>query len=244
MVGWWRFEDNFLDSSGNNNHGTQNGVLFTDGQFGRAASFNGLSSYVSIPNHAQFNMQNEITTSAWIHRTQDNSELGSIVQKWGDESNRRQWHLTLSDNNIRFYISTSGSNFPAVTGSVIPLNTWTHVVGRFDGNNLQVYVNGELDSTISLVGTIHQSNIGLRIGGYGEDSEYPSNRYFPGLIDEVMIFNRALSSDEIASLYNSQANQFENNYEDLDSGSYTIQGYAVDSSGNQFNTEERTIIVN
>ena len=76
--------------------------------------------------------------------------------------------------------------------SNIPLNTWTHLAATFDGGSLRFYVNGSLVRTVARSGAIQTSSSPLRIGGntiWGE--------YFRGLIDEVRIYNRALSATEI-----------------------------------------------
>src|SRR5207248_10159623 len=89
--------------------------------------------------------------------------------------------------------STADSGVRSATA--IPMNTWTHLATTYDGTNQRFYVNGVLVKTVVNAGAIVQSNGALRIGG-NNSSFY---EFFNGLIDEVRVYNRALSAAEIAT---------------------------------------------
>jgi hypothetical protein len=91
------------------------------------------------------------------------------------------------------YIFSNGAEREAVGQSDLPMNTWTHLAATFDGTQLKLYVNGTLEQTTVYAGTVLTSNHPLGIGGNG----YWLNENFPGRIDEVRIYNRALSQSEI-----------------------------------------------
>ena len=80
----------------------------------------------------------------------------------------------------------------------IPLNTWTHLATTYDGANMRFYVNGVLVGTTPGTGTINAANGALRIGG-NNSAPLGQGEFFKGLIDEVRIYNRALSSAEITA---------------------------------------------
>jgi hypothetical protein len=99
-------------------------------------------------------------------------------------------------NHIRLEIATNGQQNAVNSLTAIPLNTWTFVAGTYDGTTMKVYVNGNLDNSFSHTGAIDTNNMPLSIGrsGFGSD-------YFKGMIDEVKIWNRALTVDEIKNEY-------------------------------------------
>ena len=88
----------------------------------------------------------------------------------------------------------NGGNYRETSGgAVLPLNTWTHLATTYDGANIRVYRNGALVATLASTGPFDQSNSPLRLGGNSTWSEW-----WQGRIDEVRVYNRALSAAEIA----------------------------------------------
>jgi len=81
--------------------------------------------------------------------------------------------------------------------NAIPLNTWTHLASTYDGTTLKIYVNGNLSSTKTVSGAVQSNSNPLRIGG-----NYPYGQFFEGKIDEVRVYNRALSQGEIQTTMN------------------------------------------
>jgi hypothetical protein len=125
-------------------------------------------------------------------------------------------------------------------------NTWTpgrwyHIVGVADGTTGSIYIDGVLDKSglITLAPTETYDNI--EIGGL---AGFTSQTAFNGSIDEVMIFNRALTQSEISALYNSKANNFYGTFNNLANGLHTYTVYAIDSNGNFANSGQRTLNVN
>src|SRR5262249_7873765 len=90
------------------------------------------------------------------------------------------------------YVNLSGSDRSVLGTSALPLNTWSHLAETYDGSSLKLYVNGVLVSSRALTGSITTSGSPLRIGGNSVWGEY-----FNGLIDEVRVYNRALSQGEV-----------------------------------------------
>jgi chitodextrinase len=187
------------DSSGNGNTGTIVGATWTNnGKYGSALSFNGSSSYVDLGNSASLGGTGSMTWSAWINAAASLPDDGMIVAKSDSSSG---WQLKTSQDSgpSTFGVAiTSGSRIQRYSNTIRALNTWYHVAGVYDASakTLSIYVNGVLDNgapsgvvPASQVSSSVNANIGRRSGGL----------YFNGLIDEVRIYNRALSQAEIQS---------------------------------------------
>jgi chitodextrinase len=189
------------DLSGNNLTGKIVGATWTTGgKYGNALSFNGTSSYVDLGNPAALQLTGSITIEAWVKAAADPTNDGQIVAK---SDNTSGWQLKTSPDTgpEAFAVAvtnSSGARTQRYSTTIRSLNTWYHVAGVFNAITgvFDVYVNGVLNSG-TLRGSIPASNlnaavsasIGRRTGGY----------YFNGTIDEVRIYNRALSVTEIRS---------------------------------------------
>ena len=187
------------DASGHGITGNIFGATWiTGGRFGKALSFNGSSSYVDLGNPALLQITGSMTWSAWVKAAANPPDDGQIVAKSNDLSG---WQLKTSPDTgpHTFGVTVSGGTTAFAqrySATVRSLNTWYHVAGVYNAaaRTLDIYVNGVRDNGV-LTGTIPASqinsavnvNIGRRSGGY----------YFNGIIDEMRIYNRALSQAEI-----------------------------------------------
>jgi chitodextrinase len=188
------------DASGNAITGTLlNTTWTTSGKYSKALSFNGTTSYVDLGNPTALRLTGSATWSAWVFATGTPGDDGQIISKSGDSDG---WQLkTTPDTGVRTFgitISNGSSSVQRNSQTVVALNTWYHVAGVYNAaaQTLNIYVNGVLDNGI-LTGTVPAAqnnstvnvNIGRRTGGF----------YFIGTIDEVRVYNRALSQVEIQS---------------------------------------------
>jgi len=176
------------DASGNRNNGTLQGgaVWTTSGKYGQAISFNGTSALVSIPNSPLLQLRTAMTLEAWVNP----SRLTGI------------WRDVIYKGNDNYYLEAdSTSAKPATRGAfgtplfgtgALTTNTWTHLAGTYDGATVRLFVNGVQVSSRVQTGQIAISTNPLQIGG---DSIY--GQYFPGRIDEIRVYNRALNTAEI-----------------------------------------------
>ena len=187
------------DASGNGITGNIFGATWTTGgRNGNALSFNGSSSYVDLGNPALLQITGSMTWSAWVEAAANPADDGQIVAKSDDASG---WQLKTSPDTgpHTFGVRVAGATNAfarCYSTTVRSLNVWYHVAGVYDASarTLDIYVNGVPDNGTSS-GTIPASqinsavnvNIGRRSGGY----------YFNGVIDDVRIYNRALSQAEI-----------------------------------------------
>jgi len=185
------------DLSGSGNSGTASGTEWsTSGRYGTALSFDGTSSTVTIPDSDSLDLTSAMTVEAWINPT----ALGATAWSWRTVVLKEQpagmaYALYANNGSARPTGQVNiGGEQNALGPAQLPLGTWTHLAVTYDGASLQLYVNGLPVGSKAQSGPIPGSNSPLRIGGNAVWGEY-----FAGLIDEVRIYDRALSRDEIAA---------------------------------------------
>jgi subtilisin-like proprotein convertase family protein len=207
LVAWWKAENNANDSASTNN-GTVQNVFYTNGVVGHAFTFDP-ETYnpvrVRIADNPVFILTNSLSIEGWV-RPRGN---GYIIFYRGDSrSGYDPYLLSMQDNsNILFQISDVNNNSDSVgAGVYIPYNAWSHVAGTLDGNSglMSLYVNGILVSqkttSIRPLGSlVAADDPGIGIGNLHENTGagFP----FYGDIDEISLYNRALSSNEIGLIY-------------------------------------------
>ena len=233
---------NPLDISGYGNNGTKfgNALFNQSGKHGGAMTFDGSGDYVDLGTSTSLEPVN-ITVCAWVwpNGTQENS--AGIVQskKSGDNGG---WVLNTENpvikaNAIKFWIY-DGDWQNALSTGAIANRIWTHLCGTFNGSTIRLYIGGILNATgsngpISYLAATANAKIG----------QYSTNYDWNGSIDDVMIFNRALSAEEISALYNASATKYVNNFTNLNVGTYNYTAYVVDQGGNINRTETRNVTI-
>ncbi|MBA7660724.1 hypothetical protein ES703_68730 [subsurface metagenome] len=213
MVGWWPGDGNADDIVGGN-HGTlMGGAGFATGMVDQAFSFDGMDDFVSIADAPSLDLTTAITLDAWIRTTKSNA-YQCIVGKFsgnalpyapGEDAQRSYMLYVHSSNSLAMIISTNGGQRPGdhayVIGTIVPENTWVHVAGTYDGSSINIYLNGNPAGSVSYNQPAFVSTAPVRIGTYVQPGYSQSMLSFGGNIDEVEIFNRALSASEIDSIY-------------------------------------------
>ncbi len=171
--------------------------------------FNGTDSYVEFGPAASLDITDDITVEAWINASSWGSSYvsNSIVCKHGWSSGERGYVLRAGGNGQLSFaiagVNTSGTNVSwkeAVSpNNALQLNTWHHVAGTYNGDKIRIYVDGVQVKSVNFKGTIDPSvNYNLKIGRIADDST-ADKRFFHGLIDEVRIWDEALSAGDINS---------------------------------------------
>jgi len=191
-------------------------VTYTTGKNGLAFNFSS-GSYVEAPDAANLDINNHITIAAWIKA---NSLGGRIVDK-----------ITAGGND-GYMLDTNGGKIRLIAcGSVsstsnVPLNSWVHVAGVYDGSKGYVYINGVLSGSANISGSIPTNNMSLIIG-----SAHNEDIFFDGLIDDVLIYNRSLTASEIQSL--ASGNNPSSTFTDPGADTWTANVNYGDGSGVQ-----------
>jgi len=202
VVGAWHFDEGSgniaHDTSGEGNDGTiYGGANWTDGKFGEALEFDGVDDYVKVPGSASLNITDAITIEAWVKPKGNYSDLEfpTIVRKEGAYTLR--FHH--DDGSLQGFVWIDGiPEGSCKLGNAWDTTKWTYFVFVYDGQYLRLYRNGvEAITPEGQTGTIDVSTDNLGIGARGE-----GDYVFKGFIDEVRIYNGALSEEEISDLYN------------------------------------------
>jgi hypothetical protein len=198
-VAHWKFNEGYGTVTGNSGFvATVSGSLVStswtnDGKLGKALSFDGSASYVSVAKMPAF-YPKEVTSSAWIYPTSV-STPGNIVSVSGNLG----WRYRINTNRTITFFDRGATN-AIISTDTIPLNTWSHVavVGGFNG--LRVYFNGNLVSSNSTAYGGPVPSTGNVVVGAFSTGTLTEN--FAGKIDEVKIFNSALTASQIKLEYN------------------------------------------
>jgi hypothetical protein len=185
------------DASGNGHTGTIGTASWSPaGRFGNALSFNGSSSMVTVNDSNSLDLTTGMTLEAWVNPSVVNSAWRDVIYKGNDN-----YFLEATSNNGSRPVAgaiVNGSYAEAYGSSALAVNTWTHLAETYDGSAVRLYINGVLISSSPATGALATSSNPLQIGG---DTIY--GQHFAGLIDEVRIYNRALSASEILADMNS-----------------------------------------
>lgn len=212
LVAWWPGDGNATNLIGGNPGSLENGATFTNGLVAQAFNLDGSDDYVDIGDLALLDHATEISVLAWIRKeSADNSHAGFV----GKYDNRPDYGYqdtfllyngeSAKQNKGSFYVVFEDFDFAHADGvNDIPVQEWVFIAGTWRNSDGQIalYKNGALESSAA-GGVGNRLNAHrlytAKIGEWGvlRDSNYK----FHGQIDEVAIFNRALSSDEIAAIY-------------------------------------------
>ena len=180
------------DGSGSGNTGTISGATWTtQGRFGLALAFDGVNDLVVIAGVASLNLTAGMTLEGWIYPTASQSGWRTIMQREVDayflNASTAAGPLRPGGGAI-----INGGVSLATGPTASPVGSWTHVALTYDGAMLRLYVNGAAVASQPAAGTVEANTNPLRIGG-----NVPYGEYFQGIIDEVRVYNRALSAAEL-----------------------------------------------
>jgi len=206
LVACYPFDGNANDVSTNGNHGTVNGATLTADRFGKpnsAYQFNGKDNFILVANSPTLNPE-RLTVSVWVNPA--HWHLGYIVAK--DDGRYARQYIISTYNSFHIHQRTTDGGFIHYSNkNGIAYSKWYHVVQTYDGQSLKLYIDGqyyppESNSTIATSlspGNNQVSQQPLRIGIGTLDGK----PYFPfvGVIDDISIYNRALTEEEIKKLY-------------------------------------------
>ena len=196
LVAWWKFDEGngsiAHDISNNSNDGVIHGAIWTTGKLGSALEFDGMNDYVDCGNDASLDITDELTVESWINWKGGGAVYHVIFTKGYYILGSNYYMMVGRDGTFYFSIFSQSIN---VENAISP-NTWIHVAGTYDGNIRKAYINGELRASKALSLPVHTNNQPLFIGK-ANPGYYP----FKGAIDDVKIYNRALTPEEILAHY-------------------------------------------
>jgi hypothetical protein len=192
LQGYWRFDGSSVDWSTQGNNGSDTDMTYgvAHGKFGQGASFNGSSSYVSL-GASKFNFSTG-TIMFWLVAKPSDSSC-HIWSRCPDADVWPDFGITVLSGTLKFSSDRTICN-------LADLSDGDHIAFTLNGTTAQLYKNGSLVSEITSIRSLNGQNMGngLSIGRAGEGNRY----YFDGKLDDLCIFNRILTSDEISAYYN------------------------------------------
>lgn len=218
LITWYDFSKDADDVSGNGHDGTVYGASLTSDRFGhpnRAYSFDGVDDYISVPFASAFDSPS-MTLAAWIRPSRDLSPGASttvIMARGEDLAKDRLWgslEVMAEDDpwgtgTTLLYEDIRDTERVYDTGVFPPTDAWTHVAAtRSIGGVVTLFINGSLigqwTGTPVPAMAMQELTIGARWWSPTTSGPYSLAGFFPGAIDEVRIYNRALTADEVADL--------------------------------------------
>ncbi len=180
------------DASGNNLTGTLTAAAWTSaGQFGSALTFDGTSSWVTIPATPLLDLPTSLTVEAWVYPTTLTNWRTVVIK----ETDRGYTYALYAANSLGYpaaLMNVGGQDVRISGPSSLPLNTWSHLAMTFDGATVRLFVNGSPVASRATTGAVATSSGPLRLGGNGVWGEF-----FQGGIDEVRLYDRALTQAEL-----------------------------------------------
>ena len=196
LVGWWQGESNAVDIIGGNNGSPANGAGFAPGKVGTAFSFNGINQYVLMSNSPALNLTNALTLEGWVKVAAYSGNDATDI--FGKNCPYCFVQYGVGMNNLAgkwVFNSHLGNTGLAEGGTAVQTNTWYHLAETFDGSTLSIYVNGVLDGSVAAV-SASPTDEPFIIGG-----ETAGPWDFNGLVDEVSVYNVALTPSQIQAIY-------------------------------------------
>jgi formylglycine-generating enzyme required for sulfatase activity/N-acetylneuraminic acid mutarotase len=213
LVAWYPFDGNASDMSGNGNHGTVHGAYLASdrhGQSNNAYNFDGVNDYVEVMDSDNFDFGDQgFSVSAWTKKfSQINSNVGAVVSQWntGGSPGSNEWILSGSASGSIgrpvLSVEISNQSKSAISPDIFGLNQWSNLIGVHDGSKIILYMDGvKVAENLDAIGIVNETGSNLFFGKYRD-----SNPIFSNIsIDDVRVYDRALSAEEIQLLYQAEA---------------------------------------
>jgi len=197
MLAWLPGDGTTTDLTGNHNGTLQNGATYAAGRVGQAFSFDGVDDFVDL---GAWNAGATWTLEAWVNPAALPTGRKGIL---GGYQSCADWGISLEDGKFGVTVNEPTACTRTYLWDQTPTTgAWYHVVGTNDGATARLYVNGVLRISGPVTANYIGTGAGTRIGG----EVCCTGDFFPGLIDEPTIYNRALSAAEILAIYNAGSN--------------------------------------
>jgi hypothetical protein len=217
LVGHWRFDETSGTTASDSTCKLGHGVLMnfpaspswlSTGREGGALTFDGASNWVRVPDSAAIDApskSNQITVSAWVRRRQNDQMAGTYsmvaMRQSSAVPNHENWALGFHNNKIVWLVNTQTNSSNQCEENVVSeADQWIRLTGTFDGTTARLYRNGTevchfMPTNHILAADTTPLAIGAGLNAAGETA----NEYFKGDLDELVVYDRALSQDEVTS---------------------------------------------
>ena len=210
LVGWWPLDEGTglvaHDVSGQGNNvmwsgtpSSPSGTYYTRGEIGSAAGyFNGTDNVLTVGTQPVYAFTGPFTISMWINPASART-VGIVSRENFKNDGNNGYLLGLTPPNAQFcLVGNDGAKYACANGSGVGVGVWTLLTTVYDGTNMSIYVNGTLNSQVASSLTPPATNGSLVFGIIEQGN--PSR--FNGSLEDIRVYNRALSASEISSLYN------------------------------------------
>jgi large repetitive protein len=210
VVGYWRLDDGAgssaaRDGSGRGNNGTLLGVssasAWVPGRSGMGLAINAQGWVMVTPSVSLDAVSDRLTVAGWVYLDGPIAEWGTLLSREIGGTIDQHYHLSLNaDRRPNLFVTTATMHAIIAAPTAVAPRTWVHLAGTYDGTAARLYVDGTLAISTDITGTIAGDTTPLILGGNGNDATGLPTELFPGRIDEIMLYRRALSADEISRL--------------------------------------------
>jgi hypothetical protein len=200
-LGHWRLDERTGgvagDSSGRGLHGQLSfGPQWVAGRLGNGLSLNGVDDVVTIPDAPSLRLTNAFTIAMWVNKAAEPADFSRLIGKGGVLTrNFGVWDVAGPSGKVLFQFQTPQGQYRSLTSSrELVLGTWHHLACAWDGSIGRIYIDGVLDSATAMPGPVATSSEPVTMGFAGYHT------YFPGRLDEAVLFDRALAVGEVSML--------------------------------------------
>ncbi len=243
LIGWWRFDNStdWLDHSGHRNNGTgAGGTSFNSrGKFGGGRQSTTYNQMIQVTKN-DMPFVDELTLEGWVNNTAWPSDEDGHILEFYKSGGTGETYIQTGMYGSAFGVQTKGAwLYTGMDSQVLGFNTWHHIAGTFNKTDkkARLYVDGILMLTSSATtSALENAPNRITIG-----SDWFGDYSLIGVVDEVRLWNRALSPDEINASYNAGLYRLEHDFGGSSKGHVTFKAYAQDLTGNVQITEQRDI---
>lgn len=208
LIGWWPFDGDFKDGSGNGFDGTNFGCSFiTDrnGNNNAALGLNGSNNYINFGDSNRFNPVQNFTVSVWLRTSKTKGNMAALG-KWANNTNPNgeQFILYFDWNSVSAAIRTSNNWVPGSYANYkfnYADSKWHHYLMTYNGSILSLYVDGILRATKGESGNVNNCKNDFLLGGYSLNLLTNYSNLWNGDIDDFAFWNRSLNTSEIKSIF-------------------------------------------